>query len=112
MSLPHPGALHLSVTPVMPTLGSSHSLIKLSVPRSHHGQIGRPSRSGTAATVSMNSSGTSIDVPDSGQFDKYAAMPVDGKAVVRPFGNVIAVTPRGGHIAATKFQRLACCPAR
>jgi hypothetical protein len=67
----------------------------------------------------MNSSGTSIDVPDSGQFDKYAAKPVDGKAVVLPFGNVIAVTPRGSHIAAsrqpnevTKFQRLAFCLVR
>jgi len=80
MSLPHPGALHLSVTPVMPTLGSSHSLIKLSVPRSHHGQIGRPSRRGSAAPASLNSNGTSIDGPDPRQFDKCPAKPIDGKA--------------------------------
>ena len=79
VSLPHSGASHLSVIPVMPTFGSSHSLIKLSVPRSHHEQIGRPSRSGSAAAVSTNSSGTSIDVPDPGQFEKCAAKPIDGK---------------------------------
>jgi hypothetical protein len=65
---------------MVPTLGSGHCLIKSSFPRLHHAQLGRPSRSGSAAAALFNSSGTSIGVPDPRQLDKCAAKPIDGKA--------------------------------
>ena len=80
VSLPHIGTLHLSVSPMMPSRGSDHCLITSSFPLPHHAQLGRPSRIGSAAAASCNSSGTSIGVPDLRQFDKCAAKPLDGKA--------------------------------
>jgi hypothetical protein len=59
--------------------GSDHCLTTSSLPRSHQAQIGRLSRSASAATVSLNFTGTSIDVPDPRQFDKCATKSVDGK---------------------------------
>ncbi len=64
---------------MMPSQGSDHCLITSSLPRPHHAQVGRLSRSGSAATVSLNFTGTSIDVPDPRQFDKCATKSVDGK---------------------------------
>jgi hypothetical protein len=64
---------------MMPSQGSDHCSITSSLPRSHHAQVGRLSRSGNAATVSLNFTGTSIDVPDPRQFDKCATKSVDGK---------------------------------
>jgi len=63
----------------MPPQESDHCLITSSLPRSHHAQIGRLSRSGSAETESKNSTGTSIDVPDPRQFGKYATKSADGK---------------------------------
>ena len=74
------GASHSSVTPMMALRGSDHCLITSSFPLPHHAQLGRPSRSGSAAAASFDSSGTSIGVPDLRQFDKCAAKPLDGKA--------------------------------
>jgi hypothetical protein len=64
---------------MMASRGSDHCLITSSFPLPHHAQIGRLSRSGSALTASINSTGTSIDVPDPRQFAQYATKSVDGK---------------------------------
>jgi hypothetical protein len=52
---------------------------------------GRLSRSGSAAAASINSSGTSIDIPDPRQFDKCATKPIDGKPCRRLPGMLLRI---------------------
>jgi hypothetical protein len=64
---------------MMPAQESDHCSITSSLPRSHHAQIGRLSRSSSAATASLNLTGTSIDASDPRQFDECATKSIDGK---------------------------------
>ena len=98
----------------MPSQEFDHCLITSSLPRSHHAQIGRLSRSGSALTASINSTGTSIDVPDPRQFAKYATKSVDGKPRRHPPRVLLlksACWHRAIHRSAERSSPLAIAPS-